>query len=418
MRDTLRIEPADEAEAIIQWRAKCDSELDDPADLADLDVVRDILAMEGNIFRPFVRVRVGRTAVLIVTDPNMMHAVLKHPRGRTPAESPLGGLQNSRDAGVIIGECLLTVGPAEHTSLKKALAPIFSSDHCQSYLGQLCELADGYAETICKAMSCPVGVSLIDPIGTFVVEAATSILMGVDCCNAALYRELNEALTRASSGPAGPEISAMPLADGVTFQCARNDSMLALAMRDRFSESTIQAMAKFLLFAGVETVSSLAMSLMWTLGSNAGIRYQAEISEKPDCIERVIDESLRLFPPAIHGRQTLTAIRFGDDLLLPKDTEIRLHHFFAQRDSRRWAPDPEAFNPARHTRRQPFGRTDTYAFSGGATPCLGALFARTQVRAIVTAVARRGRWESIGPGLGLRGDYIIRPAAHARIRSC
>ncbi|HEX9376820.1 MAG TPA: cytochrome P450 [Actinomycetota bacterium] len=105
---------------------------------------------------------------------------------------------------------------------------------------------------------------------------------------------------------------------------------------------------------------------------------------------RMLDESLRLYPPAwILGRRALGPDRLGD-VDIPAGTVLALSPYVTHRNPRYWA-DPERFDPDRFrdlraAEKQPFAY---FPFGGGPRLCIGHNMAVLEAQLIVATVAQR-----------------------------
>jgi cytochrome P450 len=121
----------------------------------------------------------------------------------------------------------------------------------------------------------------------------------------------------------------------------------------------------------------------------------------------VIDEALRLHPPAVAVLRRLTApLRVGD-LELAAGATTMVPIAALQRDERMW-DTPDAFRPQRHldgSRRGPL-----LPFGAGARGCLGEPLARAQLRAVVPLVLGELRPRPVWPTperTVLRGTILV-----------
>jgi cytochrome P450 len=160
--------------------------------------------------------------------------------------------------------------------------------------------------------------------------------------------------------------------------------------------------------AGHET-SALAATYLWYLLSlhpEEEAKLHAELDavlggrvpthddlEKLSYTRMVIDEALRLYPPApaLTGR----VAREADEICgrpIAKGTEIAILPWVVHRHHTLWAEpgrfDPERFSRAKSTTRPRFAYLP---FGGGPRTCIGAQLALTEVSLLVATMARRYR---------------------------
>jgi cytochrome P450 len=122
---------------------------------------------------------------------------------------------------------------------------------------------------------------------------------------------------------------------------------------------------------------------------------------------RVIDESLRLYPPAWgFSRRALEDDELGG-YRIPKGSLVFVIPFVIHRRPQLW-PDPERFDPDRfapeHEATRP--RFAYLPFGGGPRGCIGNHFAMTEAILIVAAIAQRYRVELV-PGQNIRPEPLI-----------
>jgi cytochrome P450 len=160
-----------------------------------------------------------------------------------------------------------------------------------------------------------------------------------------------------------------------------------------------------LLLAGHETT---ALNLSWTwylLGQHPEVekKLHAELDAvlggraprpadlpKLQYTDRVLRETLRLYPPAWRiFRRTEEALKVGD-YTLPAGANIVLSQWVTQRDPR-WFREPERFNPDRWSEEtaSKLPRFAYFPFGGGPRVCIGAGFAMMEATLLLAAIAQR-----------------------------
>ena len=162
-----------------------------------------------------------------------------------------------------------------------------------------------------------------------------------------------------------------------------------------------------LLLAGHETT---ALNLSWTwylLAQHPEVEQKlyaeldAVLGTRPPVVsdlpklqytDRVIRETLRLYPPAWRVfRRTEEPFQVGD-YLLPPGSNIVLSQWVTQRDPR-WFTQPERFNPDRWCEETAakLPRFAYFPFGGGPRVCIGAGFAMMEATLLLAAIAQRYR---------------------------
>jgi cytochrome P450 len=180
-----------------------------------------------------------------------------------------------------------------------------------------------------------------------------------------------------------------------------------------------------LLLAGHETT---ALNLSWTwyllaqhpeVGEKLHAELDAVLGGRLPCAgdlpklqytDRVIRETLRLYPPAWRiFRRTEEPFAVGD-YVLPAGSNIVLSQWVTQRDPR-WFSEPERFYPERWTEEaaSKLPRFAYFPFGGGPRVCIGAGFAMMEATLLLATIAQRFR-------LRLAPNQRIEPLASITLR--
>ncbi|MBK6464739.1 MAG: cytochrome P450 [Myxococcales bacterium] len=126
--------------------------------------------------------------------------------------------------------------------------------------------------------------------------------------------------------------------------------------------------------------------------------------------ERVLKESMRLYPPAwTTGRQAEADVVVGG-YRVPKGSQLLLCQWIVHRD-RRFFPDPEAFDPDRWLpeRAKNLPKFAYFPFGGGPRVCIGSHFAMMEATLILAVVLQRYHLELLpGQLLGLKPSVTLR----------
>ena len=113
--------------------------------------------------------------------------------------------------------------------------------------------------------------------------------------------------------------------------------------------------------------------------------------------EQVFAEAMRLYPPAwAMGRMSTRPVTLG-----PYTVPAGAHFFFSQyvmHRSPEFFPDPERFDPSRHTPEAKAGRDKFvyFPFGGGSRQCIGESFAWMEGVLALATIARRWRMTYLG----------------------
>jgi cytochrome P450 len=115
-------------------------------------------------------------------------------------------------------------------------------------------------------------------------------------------------------------------------------------------------------------------------------------------VERVVTESMRLYPPAwIIGRRALADYPIGP-YVAPAGALFLVSPYIVQRDGRYYA-DPERFDPDRWTPefRAALPKFAYFPFGGGPRQCIGESFAWMELILLVATIAQQWRMRLV-PG--------------------
>lgn len=177
---------------------------------------------------------------------------------------------------------------------------------------------------------------------------------------------------------------------------ARGEDGEGLSGSEGLSDREIRADLITLVLAGHETT---ATTLAWVVDL---LLHHTEVLEQvrgealdggSAYTEAVINETLRLFPPApITGRMTAGRYQLGDYTLEPA-TRIVLLLDAVNRDPASY-PKPDEFRPERFVgaRPQPYAWVP---FGGGIKRCIGAAFAMRELTTVLHTLLRAGRFEAV-----------------------
>lgn len=185
---------------------------------------------------------------------------------------------------------------------------------------------------------------------------------------------------------------------------------------DQLSDAELRDEVVSLLFAGADTTKNL---LLWTLYLVArhpevadrlcveidttvtGDRVTYENTLELTYLRAVIDESLRMYPPAWQEfRNTIDDDEIGG-YRIPKGTQIFFTPFTVHRHPDFW-PDPETFDPDRHLPGTTIDRSALIPFGIGPRTCIGNHFALIGAQLAIAEIMRRYR-------LALTDTVPVRP---------
>lgn len=176
---------------------------------------------------------------------------------------------------------------------------------------------------------------------------------------------------------------------------------------DEVTEKVVRDELMTTLLAGHDT-TALSLTYTWyLLAQHPEIEQQVyeEIQEifggetptasgvrELDLTERVIQESMRLYPPVYTiFREPQESVQLGG-YRIPKGSIVMLPQYGVHRDPR-WYDDPEAFDPDRWTRERARERPNYsyFPFGGGPRHCIGKHLSMLEAQLILATVAQKYR---------------------------
>jgi cytochrome P450 len=135
-------------------------------------------------------------------------------------------------------------------------------------------------------------------------------------------------------------------------------------------------------------------------------------------LEMVIDEVLRLYPPAWIGpRRAVRDFEFGG-YSVPRGAYVNYTSWASHRLPEVF-PEPEAFIPERFTRERKAAlpRGAYVPFGGGSRICIGKRFGQTEVKLVATMLLQRLRLDALpGRTMTIRQMPTLSPRGGLRMR--
>jgi len=208
---------------------------------------------------------------------------------------------------------------------------------------------------------------------------------------------------------------------------------------EAFSDREIRDQLMTLMFAGHDTSTSTVTFALHELARHPDVL--ARLCEEQDRVlgadppsaeqlerdlpylEMVVDEVLRLYPPAWIGpRRAVRDFEFGG-FSVPRGAYVNYSSWASHRLPDVF-PEPEAFIPERFTseRKAALPRGAYVPFGGGQRVCIGKRFGQTEVKLVTTMLLQRLRLEALPgrvmtvrqmPTLSPRGGLQMRAAPRA-----
>lgn len=166
------------------------------------------------------------------------------------------------------------------------------------------------------------------------------------------------------------------------------DEMVTLFTAGHETTATSMAWTLYLLAQHPEVLTQAKAEIEATLGQRE--RPSPEDLRAMPYLTQVINESLRLYPPAwIMSRLSLGPDQFGE-YRLEANSGVLLSPYVLHHDPASW-PDPDRFDPNRFTSTKAHDR-HPYAFlpfGGGPRLCIGNQFALMEMQALLTVLLHR-----------------------------
>nr|WP_211177891.1 cytochrome P450 [Pseudonocardia acidicola] len=316
-----------------------------------------------------------------------------------------------------IRRMILNMDPPEQARIRRLVTGAFTRRRLERFTDTITERARGLLDAVAPAEGCDLPADVTDDFPLMNLAD----LLGVPAADRALLLEWTNrvigyqdpehaAVVRDAQGrPVNPR-SPAALADmfGYAEQFAADkrahpadDVMSALVQAEvdgeRLTDAELKMFFFLLVIAGNDTVRSALPGGVLALVEHPAA--YARLRAEPDLLPSAIEEMLRWHPPVLTFRRTATrdltlagqAIRAGD--------KVVVYHVSAHRDERRF-PDPDTFDLAREP-------NEHLAFGQGPHLCLGAQFARLQMRVFFTEfLTRLPQVEPAGPPRRLTSNFI------------
>lgn len=377
---------------------------------------------------PVASFRLPWQYVCLINDADLIKEVLvtrQHDFTKSPA---------TRTLHLLLGEGLLTSEEPLHRKMRRIVQPAFHKERLEQYSQIISDRA--------WAMSCHIPSGWFDMhalMTQFALGVASTVLFGMDAADSA--EEVSSALHEIMElfplalGPIGALRLRLPLRSTRRFEHlrsrlnghlsvliekrrhARIDSFDALTMLmqatdahtgEPLSDQHVRDEAMTLFIAGHETTAN-AMTWMWYLLAQhpriaQRVQGAAQVGND-DYLRAVINESLRLYPPAwMIGRRALRSVPLGD-YVIPQGGTVIMSPFVTQR-SETYFRDPERFDPDRWLKGEDIPQFAYFPFGGGSRRCIGEQFALMELLVVLRTLAKRHHFEN-APHLKVRPVSLV-----------
>jgi cytochrome P450 len=372
--------------------------------------------------------RMAGEQLFLVNDPRLIRDILvTHNRNFTKSR----GLERSKR---LLGQGLLTSEGALHLRQRRLMQPAFHRDRIAGYG----DLMVGYADRMRNAWTDGATLDVAREMNRLTLSIVGRTLFDVDVESQAAA--VGEALTAVMESfwmmmlPFSEVLERLPVPKlrRARMARARLDAIIYRMIADRrasgrdhgdllsmlltaqdedegggMTDQQVRDEAMTIFLAGHETTAN-ALTWTWYLLSGAPdveatlhaevdrvlqgrLPTMGDLASLP-YVERVVTESMRLYPPAwIIGRRAIAEYPLGD-YVAPARSILVMSPYIMHRDPRFYA-DPERFDPDRWTPefRAALPKFAYFPFGGGPRQCIGESFAWMELILLVATISQQCR---------------------------
>jgi cytochrome P450 len=406
-------------------------------------------------YGPIFSMRLLHSRAVFMIGPEANHFVtVGHPENFHWRESSFG------DLIPLLGDGLLTVDEDYHDRARAIMMPAFHREQVAAATEAMTIEADRAIDAL------PVGevVDVYEWMRNLAMRIAMRALLGLDPDEAGKGAAAAEHFERALGyygidfhlrllrGPGSPWsklVSSREALDEIVFaEIARRRShpdpgrqdILSLLVGARgaggeeFSDREIRDQVMTLMFAGHDTSTSTLTFMLHELARHPEVTRRLheeqdrvlggesptplQLEKEMPYLEMVLDEVLRLYPPAWIGpRRAVREFEFGG-YTVPEGAYVNYCSWASHRLPEVF-PQPEAFIPERFTRERKAAlpRGAYVPFGGGSRICIGKRFGQTEVKLVATKLLQRLRLEALpGRTISIRQMPTLSPRGGLRMR--
>jgi cytochrome P450 len=406
-------------------------------------------------YGPIFSLRILYARIVFMIGPAANHYVtVTHPHNFHWREGSFG------DLIPLLGDGLLTIDGGYHDRARRIMMPAFHREQIEASVATMTD----EAETALARLRPGATVDVYAWARNLAMRIAMRALLGLDPDDGGQGATAAEHFERALGfygtdyhlrllrGPGSPWrrlLAARAVLDRIVHgelahrranpDPGRRDVLsLLLAARDAdgsgFSDEEIRDQLMTLMFAGHDTSTSTLSFLLYELARHPHVL--AELQAEQDTVlggepptpqqlehdlpylEMVLDEVLRLYPPAWIGpRRAVHDFEFAGRTV-PAGAHVNYCSWASHRLPEVF-PEPEAFIPERFARERKAGlpRGAYVPFGGGSRICIGKRFGQTEVKLVATMLLQRLRLELLpGRTMSVRQMPTLSPAGGLDMR--
>jgi cytochrome P450 len=405
------------------------------------ELIRDPLKFFVNIasqYGDIVCYRPAPETAYLINHPDFVrHVLVDNNRNYTK------GTSSNQMFKKVVGEGLLTSEGETWRKQRRMMQPAFHHTRLEKLDGMIVEAAQSMLERWERFHKDNQPVDIAREMAALTMTVTTRALFGVDLGDE--VREVGEIVNRAAAyleKPSHPRLvqSAAELSAVVTriIQLRKRDfkdggdllSSMILARDEKtgaaMDDEQLRTQIMTLILAGYETTAS-ALTWTWYLLSQnlwALDRLRSEVRhtlngrppQYPDLdhlpyTQMVLDESLRLFPPAwTLGRRAIGEDQIGGYYVAP-NTTIAICTYALHRHPMFW-DKPDVFDPERFSEKNLIGRNKFAYIPFGAGPrqCIGNNFGLMEAALVMACVLQRFELHLL-PGMDVQPQplFVLRP---------
>jgi cytochrome P450 len=406
-------------------------------------------------FGPIFSMRLLHTRVVFMLGPEANQFVtVGHPENFHWRESSFG------DLIPLLGDGLLTIDDGYHDRARAIMLPAFHREQVEASTAAM-RLE---AEAALAALAPDMVIDVYAWMRTLAMRIAMRALLGLDPDDggkgALAAENFEEALgffgidfaLRLLRGPGSPWrrlMAARAVLDRIVYEeidrrraapdSDRRDILgLLVTARgedgERFTDTEVRDQVMTLMFAGHDTSTSTVTFALYELAHHPEVlarlceeqdRVLAGEGPTIDQLERempyldmVVDEVLRLYPPAWIGpRRAVRDFEFGG-YAVPRGAYVNYVSWASHRLPEVF-PEPEAFVPERFTRERKaeLPRGAYVPFGGGKRVCIGKRFGQIEVKLVTTMLLQRLRADVLpGRTMTVRQSPTLSPRGGLKMR--